>query len=211
MKQHLLKVLFYFNLLIIFHSPDLHSQNDTLIKYLSSSTWLWPGGDTTAHRYGNYSTTPPLLTSVFGDKAIYLNRVSSSDRQDMIDYLYLLGKAEKEEAYSERLHRDYDRKKELYDSLIRLPEFSFSDTLVHNFYLLDVKNGPEIVKEGISEDIRVMQSIYIEAQFLHLANDPILKMEYDYYPENIDKPVKKRFRYKVVYLSPKQIKLDPVK
>lgn len=186
-------------------SPKLYSQNDTLIRYLSGSVWLWNEGDSIS----SYAHLSPNSDTIIGNTTIHLTKVSSSDYSRIADFCLLSFMASDNPSYVEELHK-YDDKKDYYTTLSKLPWYQFGDSMRNGFYSLEVMTGGLDAPDQVAST-RVGVSRIADLQFTLNKNDNTLNMDYEYYIANSDESKKKQFRYRVAIVNSNQIELEPFK
>lgn len=209
--QHIpIKQFLFFSALFILFIPKLYSQNDTLIKYLSSHKWLWQNADSILKSEPYYETSvqDSVLSNALGKDTIYLLKLSFAQYDNISTYLLNKHRYEND-SYEMRQYSNDDRTR--YETMSKLPCFEFSG----NFYPLEIKSGLTISVQpdyngGISNNspVAAVVSSLANLQYTQNKKENTLDITYEY-DEN-EKSVKKHFRYRVTVLNAKQIALLPV-
>lgn len=197
-----IKQFLFFSALFILFSNKLYSQNDTLMKYLSSHKWLWQNADSIlkSEPYYEKNAQDSVLSNVLGKDTINLTKLSFAQYKDIAQYRLIRHKYSDDD-YEMHQYSNDDRIR--YETISKLPCFEFSD----NFYPLEIKSGLEVMvnQEGsVSATVNSLADI----KFTQNKKENILDMIYEY--DKKEKSVKKHFRYKINILNSEQIILVPV-
>lgn len=235
MKLQNLKIFAFSVILITQLTQNLHAQNDTTIKYLSSYRWLWPQGASLinertemerAHAEDTLFMMPPVADIMKKD-TINLYGISFSNYDNMqLSFNYNEGQVSKYEdsisKFPSFIVNNADTLIASSDSIMTfrngdvdsVKRLVFINTIQNDKYTLQLNSS---LSQTVSydangkEQFNALYYTITEIEFTYNIKAQTFYLTYDYCLDNACRKVqKKHFKYKLSILDSNKITLIPI-